>query len=181
MIIGTAGVLLLGLILVYNTLVRYLNNVKKTFSSIDIQLKRRADLIPNILNSVKGYMEHEKGVLTALTEARTSILRGSSNQNVSEMAKGENMLSEALKSMFAVAENYPDLKASQNFLDLQEALEETEDQIAAARRIYNESVNTLNTKTEVFPSNIVASMFGFKKENLFEGAPQDRKNLTIEF
>ncbi len=165
----------------YNSLIRLKNNVKKSFAGIDVQLKRRTDLIPNLVNTVKGYATHEKELLESLTKARTSIINGASNGDINAMAEGENMLSGALKSVFAVAENYPDLKANQNFLELQESLEETEDQIAAARRIYNENVNYLNTKIEVFPSNLVASMFGFKHAELYEIAEEDRKNVEVKF
>jgi LemA protein len=178
---AVGGLFVLIIISTYNTLIRYRNNVKKTFSSIDVQLKRRNDLIPNLMEMVKGYMEHEKELLTSLTEARTSIMNASANQDIDGLAKGEGLLQQSLKSIFAVSENYPDLKASQNFLELQEALEETEDQIAAARRIYNESVNLFNTKTEVFPSNIIASMFKFKREQLFQIESSQRKNVAIKF
>jgi len=178
---AVVGLFVLIIISTYNTLIRFRNNVKKTFSSIDVQLKRRNDLIPNLMEIVKGYMEHEKELLTSLTEARTSIMNASANQDIGGLAKGEGLLQQSLKSIFAVSENYPDLKASQNFLELQEALEETEDQIAAARRIYNESVNLFNTKTEVFPSNIIASMFNFKREQLFQIESSQRKNIAIKF
>jgi len=178
---AVVGLFVLIIISTYNTLIRFRNNVKKTFSSIDVQLKRRNDLIPNLMEIVKGYMEHEKELLTSLTEARTSIMNASANQDIGGLAKGEGLLQQSLKSIFAVSENYPDLKASQNFLELQEALEETEDQIAAARRIYNESVNLFNTKTEVFPSNIIASMFKFKREQLFQIESSQRKNVAIKF
>jgi LemA protein len=180
-ILGFVGLLILITIITYNTLVRLRNDVEKTYSSIDVQIKRKVDLIPNLVKMVKGYMKHEEGLLTALTEARTSIMNASANQDVTALAKGENMLQESLKSIFAVSENYPDLKASQNFLELQEALEETEDQIAAARRIYNESVNVYNTKTEVFPSVIFASMFKFTRKKLFEMDSNDAKSVSIDF
>ena len=130
---------------------------------------------------MKGYAAHEKELLESLTNARTSIINGSASGNVNAMAEGENMLSGALKSIFAVAENYPDLKANQNFLELQESLEETEDQIAASRRIYNENVNYLNTKIEVFPSNLIASMFGFTQEELYSVVEEDRKTVAGKF
>lgn len=179
--VAVGGLFVLMIISTYNTLIRYKNNVKKTFSSIDVQLKRRNDLIPNLMEMVKGYMKHEKELLSSLTQARTSIMNASANQDIDGLAKGENMLQQSLKSIFAVSEDYPDLKASQNFLELQEALEETEDQIAAARRIYNESVNLFNTKTEVFPSNIIASMFGFRREQLFQIESSERKNVAVKF
>ena len=183
MIVGLIilGVVFLLFVGMYNSLIKLKNNVKKSFSGIDVQLKRRADLIPNLINTVKGYASHEKELLESLTKARTSIINGSASGNVNAMAEGENMLSGALKSIFAVAENYPDLKANQNFLELQESLEETEDQIAAARRIYNENVNYLNTKIEVFPSNIIAGMFGFQQADLYTITESDRGNIEVKF
>lgn len=183
MIVGLIilGVVFLLFVGMYNSLIKLKNNVKKSFSGIDVQLKRRTDLIPNLINTVKGYASHEKELLESLTKARTSIINGSASGSVNAMAKGENMLSGALKSIFAVAENYPDLKANQNFLELQESLEETEDQIAAARRIYNENVNYLNTKIEVFPSNIIAGMFGFQQADLYTITESDRGNIEVKF
>ena len=183
MIVGLIILVVVFLLFVgmYNSLIKLKNNVKKSFSGIDVQLKRRTDLIPNLINTVKGYASHEKELLESLTKARTSIINGSASGNVNAMAEGENMLSGALKSIFAVAENYPDLKANQNFLELQESLEETEDQIAAARRIYNENVNYLNTKIEVFPSNIIAGMFGFQQADLYTITESDRGNIEVKF
>jgi LemA protein len=162
-------------------LVKLRNDVKKAFSGIDVQLKRRSDLIPNLINTVKGYTTHEKELLESITKARTSIMNASSSGDVKGMAQGENMLSGALKSLFAVAENYPDLKANENFLNLQEQLSETEDQIAASRRIYNENVNYLNVKIESFPSNIIAGMFNFKQRDFFEADETDKKNINVQF
>ena len=150
---------------IYNALVRLRQRVKEAFSDIDVQLKRRHNLIPNLVNTVQGYARHEKGVFEEVTKARTAAM---SAQGTLEQAKAENMLSETLKSLFAVAENYPDLKASQNFLKLQDELSDTENKIQAARRFYNGQVRDFNTKQEVFPSNMVASMFGFKKADYFE-------------
>ena len=183
MIVGLIILVVVFLLFVgmYNSLTKLKNNVKKSFSGIDVQLKRRTDLIPNLINMVKGYASHEKEFLESLTKARTSIINGSASGNINAMAEGENMLSGALKSIFAVAENYPDLKANQNFLELQESLEETEDQIAAARRIYNENVNYLNTKIEVFPSNVIAGMFGLQQADLYTITESDRKNVEVKF
>lgn len=183
MIVGLIILVVVFLLFVgmYNSLIKLKNNVKKSFSGIDVQLKRRTDLIPNLINMVKGYASHEKELLESLTKARTSIINGSASGNINAMAEGENMLSGALKSIFAVAENYPDLKANQNFLELQESLEETEDQIAAARRIYNENVNYLNTKIEVFPSNVIAGMFGLQQADLYTITESDRKNVEVKF
>ncbi|TSD04464.1 MAG: LemA protein, partial [Parcubacteria group bacterium Greene0714_21] len=141
------------------------NRVKEAFSDIDVQLKRRYDLIPNLVETVKGYAAHEKGVFEKVTEART---RAMGAQNIHAKAEAENMLSSTLKSLFAVAENYPDLKASQNFLELQRELRDAEDKVQAARRFHNTNVMALNTKVESTPSNFIAQLFGFKKEEFFE-------------
>lgn len=149
----------------YNSLVTLRNRVEEAWSDITIQLKRRADLIPNLVNSVKGYAAHESGVFERVTEARSAIMNAS---GVKESAAAENMLEGALKSLFAVAEAYPDLKANENFLQLQNELVDTEDKIQAARRFYNGGVRDLNTKIEQFPTNLVASMFKFAKREFFE-------------
>lgn len=149
----------------YNSLVTLRNRVEEAWSDITIQLKRRADLIPNLVNSVKGYAAHESGVFERVTEARSAIMSAS---GVKESAAAENMLEGALKSLFAVAEAYPDLKANENFLQLQNELVDTEDKIQAARRFYNGGVRDLNTKIEQFPTNLVASMFKFAKREFFE-------------
>jgi LemA protein len=167
--------------LTYNSLVGLRNSVKNAFSGIDVQLKRRSDLIPNLINTVKGYAKHEKELLERVTKARTSIMDASAQGDVKGMAQGENLLSGALKSVFAVAEAYPDLKANQNFLELQEQLGETEDQIAASRRIYNSNVTEYNNKIEMMPSNIIASMFNFKAKDFFEAQESERENVKVEF
>ena len=159
------GAIALWVVLMYNRLITLRNRVREAFSDIDVQLKRRYDLIPNLVNTVKGYATHERELLEKVTEART---RAMGAQGVHDKAVAENMLSQTLKSLFAVAENYPDLKASQNFLELQRELRDTEDKIQAARRFYNTNVMSLNTKIEVFPSNLIARGFGFKKEEFFE-------------
>ena len=150
---------------IYNSLVKIKNRTKEAWADIDVQLKRRYNLIPNLMETVKGYASHEKGVFEKVTQARAQAMGA---QNVEEKAKAENMLSNTLKSLFAVSENYPDLKASQNFLELQRELRDTEDKIQAARRFYNTNVRDLNIKRESFPSSIVAQMFNFKKMDLFE-------------
>jgi LemA protein len=152
----------------YNGLVTLRNRKREAFSDIDVQLKRRYDLIPNLVNAVKGYAAHEKGVFEKVTEARTRALAAEKSGNVKDIAQAENMLSGTLKTLFAVAENYPDLKASTNFLELQRELRDAEDKIQAARRFYNSTVMALNTKIEMFPSNLIASMFRFAKEEFFE-------------
>ncbi|MFT4343969.1 MAG: LemA family protein [Candidatus Woesearchaeota archaeon] len=178
-IIGiTIAVLVLFLIFIYNSLVRLRNQVKNSWAQIDVQLKRRNDLIPNLIKTVKGYMKHEKTVLENLTKARTEFLSASS---VAGKAKASNMMTDALKSIFAVAENYPDLKASQNFIQLQEELTGTENKIAYARQHYNDMVMYLNTKCESFPSNMVAGVFGFKQEEMFKVPESEKKNVSVEF
>ena len=152
-------------VLTYNRLVTLRNRMREAFSDIEVQLKRRYDLIPNLVETVKGYAAHEKGVFEKVTEARS---RAMGAQNLKDRASAENMLSETLKSLFAVAENYPDLKASQNFLELQRELRDAEDKIQAARRFYNTNVMALNTKVESTPSNFIAQLFGFKQEEFFE-------------
>lgn len=149
----------------YNGLVTLRTRVEEAWSDITVQLKRRTDLIPNLVNSVKGYATHEKEVFEKVTEARAAIMNA---QGVAQTAEAENMLEGALKNLFAVAEAYPDLKANQNFLHLQQELVDTEDKIQAARRFYNGGVRDLNIKIDTFPSNIVAGMFGFVKREFFE-------------
>ncbi|MBO4675824.1 MAG: LemA family protein [Elusimicrobiaceae bacterium] len=151
---------------VYNTLVKMKNSVKEAWSDIEIQLKRRYDLIPNLINTVKGYMQHESGTLEKIVQARAAAMNSSGQMK--EMSQNEGMISNALKSIFALAENYPDLKANTNFLELQRELRDTEDKIQASRRFYNGNVLALNTKIEQFPSNIVASIFHFEKQDFFE-------------
>jgi len=158
-------VLALWLAGTYNSLVKIKNRAKEAWSDIDVQLKRRYNLIPNLVETVKGYAVHEREVFEKVTEARAKAMGA---QGMKEKAQAENMLTNTLKSLFAVSENYPDLKASVNFLELQRELRDTEDKIQAARRFYNTNVRDLNIKRESFPSNIVAQMFNFKKMDLFE-------------
>lgn len=148
----------------YNRLVSLRMRVREAFSDIDVQLRRRYDLIPNLVETVKGYAAHEKGVFEKVTEARARAMGASGMQ---DKASAENMLSQTLKSLFAVAENYPDLKASANFLELQRELRDAEDKIQAARRFHNSNVMGLNTKIETFPASIVATIFTFKKVEFF--------------
>ena len=160
-------IVLVGLFLwaTYNALVKLRVRVDEAWSDITVQLKRRLDLIPNLVNTVKGYAKHEKGVFEAVTEARANALNA---KGVKETAAAENQFEGALKSLFAVAEAYPDLKASQNFIELQQELVDTEDKIQASRRFYNGGVRDLNTKIQTFPHNIVASMFKFLSRDFFE-------------
>ena len=150
---------------VYNNLVILRNRFKNAWSQIDVQLKRRYDLIPNLVNAVKGYAKHEKEVFQKVTEARTAAI---SAEGIKEQEKAENELSKTLKSIFAVAENYPALRANENFLELQGELSETENKIEASRRFYNANVRELNIRIQSFPSNTVANAFKFEKKNLFE-------------
>lgn len=171
--------LVLAIISMYNSLVRLRQKVKNSWSQIDVQLQRRFDLIPNLVETVKGYMEHEKDVLAKVTELRTSWANAGS---VAEKADLDNQLSGALKTIMAVSENYPDLKANQNFSELQQELQNTENKISFSRQFYNDSVTMYNTKLEVFPSNLIASMFGFKAEDLFKAESDEaRKNVKIDF
>lgn len=164
-ILGVVVVFALFLWVVYNSLVTLRVRVDEAWSDIKVQLKRRLDLIPNLVETVKGYAKHESGVFEAVTTARANALNA---QGVKETAAAENQFEGALKSLFAVAEAYPDLKASQNFSELQQELVDTEDKIQASRRFYNGGVRDLNTKIQVFPNNIVAGMFGFKSREFFE-------------
>ena len=156
---------LLWFIMMYNGFVRMRNRVREAWADIDVQLKRRHDLIPNLISTVKGYAGHEREVLDRVTQARASVM---SAQNRQDVEKGENMLSDALKSLFAVSENYPDLKASTNFLELQRELSDTENKIQAARRFYNSNVQEYNTARESFPNNMLAKTLRFKQEELFK-------------
>ncbi len=159
------AVLLIGLVAVYNSLVRSRERVDEAWSDITVQLKRRADLVPNLIDTVKGYAKHEKEVFENVTKARTAIMGA---QGVEETAKADNMFTDAMKSLFAVAENYPQLRASENFSQLQAELTDTEDKIQASRRFYNGSVRDLNIKIKTFPTNVFAGMLGFTKREFFE-------------
>ncbi|KKW19843.1 MAG: hypothetical protein UY63_C0005G0026 [Parcubacteria group bacterium GW2011_GWA2_51_10] len=152
-------------IIMYNRLIRLTNRSEEAWSDIDVQLKRRYDLIPNLVNTVKGYVTHERGTLDSVTEARTRAMNA---QTVEQHAQAENMLTGALKTLFAVAENYPNLKANENFVELQRELSDTENKIQAARRFYNGVVQELQNALEMFPSNIVGNMFGFKTREFFQ-------------
>lgn len=162
-IVGVA--VLGGIILLYNSLVKTKVRTDEAWSDITVQLKRRLDLIPNLVNTVKGYASHEKEVFEEVTQARAQAMQA---EGVKDTENAENMFENALKSLFAVAEDYPDLKADQNFRQLQEELVDTEDKIQAARRFYNGAVRDLNTKVRVFPTNIIAKTFGFQQRDFFE-------------
>lgn len=179
LIIGiVVAVLILFIILLYNGLIRLRNQVRNSFAQIDVQLKRRNDLIPNLVESVKGYMKHEKGVLTEITKARSSLMNA---QGVEKKAAASNQLTGALKTLFAVSENYPQLKANENFLQLQEEITGTENKISYARQHYNDIVMVFNTKIEVFPNNIFANMLHFTQEKQFEAVAEERKNVKVQF
>jgi LemA protein len=167
-LIGIVVVVGLWLAFAYNGFVRLINRSKEAWADIDVQLKRRYDLIPNLINTVKGYAEHEQGVLERVTKARADAISAEQTGDPAKTAEAENILTGALRSVFAVAENYPDLKANENFLELQRELSDTENKIQAARRFYNGNVRDLNIKIESVPSNIVASLFKFKPRDFFE-------------
>ena len=170
---------ILWLIIVYNGLIKLKNRAKEAWADIDVQLKRRYNLIPNLVETVKGYAAHERELFEKVTEARTKAMGA---QNVKERAQAENMLTNTLKTLFAVSENYPELKASQNFLELQRDLRDTEDKIQAARRFYNSNVRDLNIRVESFPSNIIAQIFSFKTMELFELVePEARETPKVKF
>lgn len=175
-LLGILALIIVSYVVIYNGLVAARQKVREAWSGIDVQLKRRYDLIPNLVNAVKGYAQHEKDLLEKVTQARGAALAVPEG-HIAEKAKAENALSGTLKSIFALAENYPDLKANQNFLALQAQLGETEDQIAASRRIYNGNVTVLNTKIESFPNNIAASMHHFEKAEFFE-VDEDEKTAV---
>jgi len=165
-------------IFTYNSLIKFRNRVKEAWSDIEVQLNRRYDLIPNLVASVKGYIKHEENVFVKVTEARSSAMQA---QTPEEHAKAENMLSQTLKSLFAVSEQYPQLQASQNFLDLQNNLTDAEDKIQAARRFFNANVRDYNTAVESFPTNILANLFAFHKEQFYDAPIAAESNPTVNF
>lgn len=181
-ILGIIILILIILGVIYNSLVTLKVRVDEAWSDITVQLKRRLDLIPNLVETVKGYAKHESGVFTAVTEARANALNA---KGVKETAAADNQFEGALKSLFAVSEAYPDLKANQNFIELQQELVDTEDKIQASRRFYNGGVRDLNTKIQTFPSNIIANMFSFKIREFFElseaEAKQAEKPVDVKF
>jgi len=180
-IVAVVVLLLLVVALMYNSLVRSRNRVDNSWSQIDVQLKRRYDLIPNLVETVKGYAKHERETLEAVTSARSNAMTAQQGGDVAQQAQAENALSGALKSLFAVAEQYPDLKANQNFLQLQEELTSTEDRIAYARQFYNDSVLGYNNSIQTFPKNMLAGAFNFEKREFFEGAPEETGPVKVQF
>lgn len=180
MIIALVIIVILAIIVIatYNSLVSLRVKVKEAWSGIDVQLKRRSDLIPNLVETVKGYAAHEKGVFENVTKARSALMSASSPKDA---ADANNQLSAALKTLFAVAENYPQLQASGNFKDLQRQLEDTEDKIAYSRQFYNSVVMDYNTQIQVFPGMIFANLFNFRSEAFFETDEEARKNVKVSF
>ncbi len=176
------ALIIVWVIAAFNGLVRVRNRAQEAWADIDVQLKRRHDLIPNLIETVKGYAAHEKSVFEDVTKARTQVLGAQSAGNKEDMASAENALSGTLKTLFAVAENYPDLKANQNFLALQQELTDTEDKIQAARRFYNGMVMDLNTRIQTFPTNLIASLFKFVPEEFFQTADEaEREPVAVKF
>jgi LemA protein len=173
-----AAVLLIIGIVMYNGLVRLQNQIDNAWAQIDVQLKRRFDLIPNLIETVKGYTKHEKGVLEECTKARTAFMGATS---VKDKAKAENMLEGTLKTLFANAESYPNLKANENFLQLQEELSGTESKIAYARQHYNDIVLEYNNKVESVPTNMIAKMFSFNEKEAYPVPEEERKNVKVQF
>ncbi|MBU4284785.1 LemA family protein [Patescibacteria group bacterium] len=177
-ILIVVAAIVLWVIAVFNGLIRLKNRTNEAWSDIDVQLKRRYDLIPNLIETVKGYAAHEKQTFESVTNARTKAMGA---QGIEEKGKAENALSGTLKTLFAVAENYPQLKANENFLQLQNELSDTENKIQAARRFYNGNVRDLNIKIETFPSRIVAGMLGFKKREFFEAEAGEKEAPQVKF
>lgn len=176
--IGIILVIVIWFISAYNGLIKLRNMVREAFSTMDVYLKKRYDLIPNLVETVKGYAKHEESTLEKVIAARNMAVNASTAE---ERIAGENALSGTLKTLFAVAEAYPDLKANTGFIDLQGQLQKLEDEIASSRKYYNAIVRDYNTKTETFPRVIVAGMFGFKREPLFEIAGEERQNVKVSF
>ena len=177
-VIAVLAIIVIWLILVYNRLVTLKNRTDEAWSDIDVQLKRRYDLIPNLVETVKGYAAHEQGTLQKVIEARNQAMNAGS---LADKAKAENTLSDTLKSIFALSEAYPDLKANQNFLKLQDELTDTEDKIQAARRFYNGNARDFNIAIEVFPNNLINGTLKFKKFEFFEAAEEEKANIEVKF
>jgi len=176
-IIGVLIVIGLWVILSYNRLITLRNRAREAASDIEVQQKRRYDLIPNLVETVKGYMVHERGVFEKVTEARSKAMGASGR----DKAEAENMLTNTLRTLFAVAENYPELKANANFLDLQRELSDTENKIQAARRFYNANVRDMNIAIESFPTNVIANVFGFKQMSFYDAEPEVERAVSVKF
>jgi LemA protein len=178
-ILAISAAIFVWVIFIYNGLIKLKNRAQEAWADIDVQLKRRYNLIPNLVETVKGYASHEKEIFTKVAEARA---RAMGAKGLKEKGQAENMLSDTLKSLFAVSENYPELKASANFLELQRELRDTEDKVQAARRFYNANVRDLNIRLETFPANLIVGVLGFKKMELFElTEPEKREAPKVKF
>ena len=177
-LLGLGVLLIMYLIGMYNGLIVLRTRIQEALSGIDVQLKRRSDLIPNLVETVKGYAKHEKEVFENVTKARSALMGASSLQ---EKAEANNQVTTALKSLFAVAENYPELKANTNFQDLQSQLTDTEDKVAYSRQFYNSNVLEFNTRIQIFPNNFMANMFGFKAAEFFAATEDERKKVEVKF
>lgn len=180
--ISVVAVLAFVAIGMYNSLIRLKNRVDEAWSDIDVQLKRRYDLIPNLIETVKGYATHESATFEKVTAARGAAMNAQASGDAKAQAEAENMLSSTLKSIFALSENYPDLKANTNFLELQRELSDTENKIQASRRFYNTNVRDFNTKLEIFPTNVIGGMLNFKSRDYFEiEDAKERENVKVAF
>ena len=173
-----SALLVILVVMLYNSFIKTKNIVSEAWSGIDIQLKRRTDLIPNLVQTVKGYAKHEKEVLEEVTKARTSLMQAKGPE---DSAAANDQLTKTLKSLFAIAENYPQLKASDNFLDLQQQLGDTEDRIAYSRQYYNSSVLNYNTKIKTFPNVLLAGILGFKEDEFFKASEEEKANTKVSF
>lgn len=177
-LIGAVVLLVFYGVMTYNLLVQLRNRIKEAFAGIDVQLKRRIDLIPNLIETVKGYAKHEKAIFEDVTKARSALMGANS---LHEKAEANNMLTDTLKSLIGIAEAYPDLKANENFSQLQRQLEDTEDKIAYARQFYNSNVLEFNNKVETVPSSLIAGMFNFTQKEFFEATEKERENVKVTF
>lgn len=177
-LLGIGVLLVLYLVGTYNGLVVLKTRIQEALSGIDVQLKRRSDLIPNLVETVKGYAKHEKEIFENVTKARSAMMSAGSLQ---EKAEANNQMGAALKSLFAVAENYPQLKANTNFQDLQQQLTDTEDKVSYSRQFYNSNVLDFNSRIQMFPTNVIAGMFGFKQSEFFAANEEERKKVEVKF
>jgi len=166
------------LVAVFNGLIRVKNNIKKSWGNIDVLLKQRSDELPKLINSVKGYMKHERGVLNEITKARTELLKA---KTLTEKAKADGIISGALKTLFAVAENYPKLRASENFMQLQNRISGIENELADRREFYNDSVNTYNIRIQSIPDVLVARMMSYRPEEMFKAAEEEKRDVEVKF
>lgn len=182
LILGLIGLIIISVVFIYNKLITLVNRAKEAWADIDVQLKRRYDLIPNLVETVKGYASHEKEVFENVTKARNMAISAEESNDPKKVSEAENFLSGTLKTLFAVSENYPTLRASENFIELQRELRDTEDKIQASRRFYNTNVRDLNILIETFPSNIIANYFKFNKADLFEiERPEEKEAVSVKF